>query len=333
MPRPKIYIHRTFGCPYDWYMDEENEKLLASFADVVNDGPSEEAIGSEQMLDRLSGVSGLLSLNSSGAADVTTKALRAVGTVKVAVISHWWHGGHDDAKATWEAAGVEVIDESRPCNEAVAEWTVGAAIAGLFRFHHYDREMKAGVEWPDRRAARQLNGSTLGIISLGRVGRIVADCLSPFDCRVIACDPGVDETKARELGVELVDLRALLREADVVSVHAPVTPQTRGMLGAEELSLMKDGAVLVNSARAAIFDGEALRSELSTGRFVAYMDVFEPEPPSVDDVLRTLDNVVMTPHIAGSTDMMFLRCGRAAIERLRTWLEKGSGTFFVEKGP
>ena len=320
MAKPKVYIHRTFGCPYRWYMDDENEALLAAFADVVNDGSRETRTPHDELVDRLAGVSAILSLNGSGATDVTTEALRAAGTVKTAVISHWWHGGHDDAKRMWEAAGVEVIDESRPCNEAVAEWTLGAAIAGLFRFERFDREMKSGVEWPDRRVARQLNGSTFGIITLGRVGRIVAEYLRPFDCRVTAYDPGVPRALADELGVELTDLRTLLREADVVSVHTPVLPETRGMLGAEELALLKDGAVLVNSARAAIFDGAALRAELLKKRFTAYMDVFEPEPPPLDDVLRTLDNVVMTPHIAGSTDMMFLRCGRAAIERLRSCL-------------
>ncbi len=79
---------------------------------------------------------------------------------------------------------------------------------------------------------------------------------------------------------------------------------------------MKDGALLVNSARAALVDGEAMREELSTGRIHAYLDVFEPEPPPVGDVLRELDNAVMTPHVAGTTDLMFLRCGRSAIEAL-----------------
>ena len=319
MPRPHIYIHRIRGCPYDWYMDAENEALLASFADVTNDGREPEPIPPDEMAQRLEGVAGILSLNGSGACDVTTEALNAVGTVKVAVISHWWHGSHTKAAEMWQAAGVEVIDESYPCNEAVAEWTIGAAIAGLRRFELYDREMKSGVRWLDRRAALQLNGSTFGLISLGRVGRIVAEYLQAFDVRVIAYDPYVTEDDARQLGVELVDLETLLRTADVVSLHTPVLPETTGMLGARELALIKDGAVFVNSARAAILDGDAFRAELAKQRFTAYLDVYDPEPPPLDDVLRTLDNVVMTPHIAGSTYMMFLRCGRFAIQRLRSY--------------
>jgi len=323
MPRPRIYIHRTFGCPYTDYMPPENEALLSSFADVVNDGPAPEAISPEQMQERLRGVDGILSLNGSGAPEVTKEALLQAGTVRVAVISHYWHGLHDDACAAWREAGVELIDESDPCNEAVAEWTIGAAIAGLRRFEQYDREMKAGAEWPSWRRAGQLNGSIVGLVSLGRVGRIVARYLQAFDVRVLAYDPNLDAAGAAELGVEATDLETLLSTCDVVSVHTPVLPQTRGMLGARELSLIKDGAVLVNSARAAIFDGAAFRAELSKERFTAYLDVFEPEPPPADDVIRKLPNVVMTPHVAGATPLMYVRCGRKAIQRLREWFGVG----------
>jgi phosphoglycerate dehydrogenase-like enzyme len=268
------------------------------------------------MQERLEGVSGLLSLNGSGACEVTGAAIRAAGTVKVAVISHYWHGSHDEASAMWRDAGVKVIDESDPCNEAVAEWTLGAMIAGLRRFEQFDKEMHSGVEWPSWRRAGQLHGSTVGLVSLGRVGRIVARYLRMFDCRVIAYDPYVDEESARDLGVELVDLDTVMG-ADVVSLHAPVLPETRGMIGARELALMRDGAVLVNSARMALVDGDAFRAEAAKGRFAAYLDVFEPEPPPLDDTLRGLQNVVMTPHVAGTTPKMFERCGRRAIERLR----------------
>jgi phosphoglycerate dehydrogenase-like enzyme len=319
MPRPHIYIHRLAYLGYDEYMDAENEALLASFADVTNDGRLEEAASPGEMAERLHGVTGILSLNGSGAPDVTAEALQAAGTVQVAVIAHWWHGSHDEALAAWRAAGVEVIDDSDACNEAVAEWTIGAAIAGLRRFEQYDRELKAGAEWPSWRRASQLNGSTFGILSLGRVGRVVARYLSVFDCHIIAHDPYADPAVAQQLNVELVDLDTLLAAADVVSVHSPVLPETTAMLGARELALIKDGAVLVNSARAAIYDGDAFRAELAKGRLTAYLDVFAPEPPPADDILRTLPNVVMTPHVAGCTPLMFLRCGRRAIERLQSW--------------
>ncbi|MFO7957921.1 MAG: NAD(P)-dependent oxidoreductase [Candidatus Brocadiia bacterium] len=318
MERPRIYIHRVQWCPYDRYMDEENERLLASFAEVTNHGGLEEAPSREELVEALTGVHGILSLNGSCAGEITPEILTEARTVEVASVSHWW-GQHNEVAPAWESAGVQVIDASDACNEAVAEWTVGAAIAGLRKFDAYDRQMKSGVEWPSFHEASQLNGSTVGLVALGRVGRIVARYLGVFDCRVLAFDPGVSEEEAVALGVELVDLDTLLSTADVVSLHAPVTEQTTGMIGERELSLLKDGALLLNCARAALTDGKALREELATGRIRAYMDVYEPEPPPLDDPLREIDNVVMTPHVAGTTDLMFKRCGRFAIEALRDY--------------
>ena len=318
MSKPRVYIHRVQGCPCGLYMNDANRALLASFAEVADNGDGAEPVPPDEMVRHLDAVRGILSLNGSGAPEITTAVLERVGTVEVAAISHWWHGSHNQAVAMWEAAGVKVLDVSDGCNEAVAEWTLGAAIAGLRRFEHYDREMKAGVQWPERRGvAGQLTGSTVGLIGLGRVGRLVARMLGVFTCRVIACDAFTTEEQAAELGVELVDLDTLLRAADVVSLHLAVTPETRGILGARELAMVRDGALVVNSARAALLDNDAFRAQLASGRIRAYLDVYEPEPPPLDDVLRTLDSVVMTPHCAGNTDAMFRDCGRRAIEALR----------------
>jgi len=229
MARPRVYVHRLMWCPYDRYMDEENEALLASFADVTNDGERAEEVPPEEMAEKLRGADGILSLNGSAAHEITGEALEQAGTVRAAAVSHWW-GQHNDLAPVWEAAGVTVIDASRPCNEAVAEWALGAIIAGLRKFDYFDRQMKSGVEWPSfQGTAGQLNGSTVGLIALGRVGRVMADYLRPFDCRVLAYDPGVSEEEAAELGIELTDLDSLLETADAISLHAPVTAQTTGM--------------------------------------------------------------------------------------------------------
>lgn len=319
MTRPLIYIHRVQWCPYELYMNSENEALLASFAEVRNEGNRAQPVSPQAMVGHLNGVHGILSLNGSCADEVTREVLEQAGSVEAVAVSHWW-GQHNDIAPQWEAAGVNVLDASDACNEAVAEWTVGAAIAGLRKFDLFDRQMKSGVQWPAwRGVAGQLNGSTFGIVGLGRVGRWVARYLAPYDVHIIAYDPNFSAADAAELGVELVDLDTLLRTADVVSLHAPVTPETKGMIGARELALIKDGALFINSARAALVDGQAFRAELSKKRFRAYLDVFEPEPPAPDDILRTLDNVVMTPHVAGTTDLMFLRCGRMAVEALASY--------------
>ena len=321
MPRPRVYIHRLSYCTYDMYMDAANEALLASFADVVSHAYRQESPPTAELAQSLRGVQGILSFNGSGAGDVSIEVLKEAGTVEVAVVSHWWHGSSDAAAEAWRQAGVLVYDESDGCNEAVAEWTVGAAIAGLRRFEQFDREMKRGTLWPERMGvAGQLTGSTFGIAGLGRVGRLVARFLRPFRTRLLAYEPFMRPEAAAELGVELVDLDALLRSCDAVSLHLRVTPETKGIIGRRELALMKDGALFINSARAALVDNDALRAELASGRLRAYLDVFEPEPPPADDILRRLDNVVLTPHLAGHTGPMFLDCGRRAIVKMRELL-------------
>ncbi len=315
--RPVVYIHRVEWCPYEYYMDSANEQLLASFADVRNNGDGRVKLSHQQTVDYLRGADAILALNGAHAREITKEALLEAGTVRVISISHWWES-FNDMVGGWKQAGAKVIDASDACSEAVAEWTIGAAIAGLRKFDVFDRQMKNGVKWPAwRGVAGQLNGSTFGLVALGRVGKYVLRYLKPFDTRVLVCDPGVTKQQAAELGVELVDLHTLLKTADVVSLHAPVLPPTKGMIGARELSLIRDGALLLNCARAWLLDNAAFRAEMAKKRFRAYLDVYEPEPPPEDDILRTLDNVVLTPHVAGTTDMMFHRCGRLAIEAIR----------------
>jgi phosphoglycerate dehydrogenase-like enzyme len=304
-------------------MDQANEDLLRSFAEVRNNGHGREALSHEQMVEHLQGVDGILSLNGAHSEEITQQALEEAGTVKVAAVAHWW-GSHSERAAEWGAAGVEVIDASDACNQAVAEWALGAAIAGLRKFDVFDRQMRSGVKWPTwRGVAGQLNGSTVGLVGVGRVGKWFVRYLKPFDVRIQAYDPYMSQEKATEIGVELVDLDTLLQTSDVISLHAPVIPETRAMIGARERALIPDGALLINSARAWLLDNDAFRAEMQTARFRAYLDVYEPEPPPEDDVLRGLDNVVMTPHVAGTTDAMFHRCGRMAIEALRDFFSPG----------
>ena len=315
MKKPRVYIHRI-GPSYGEYMTCENEKLLADFADVRSHGPSEEAVPPEDVLDSLRGADAILSLNGVGAEEVTEEMLKEVGTVRVAAISHYFHGSHDRARLAWERAGVEVIDASDGNNRAVAEWTLGAAITGMYRFAEYDRALKGGELWPPARMADQVQGKVLGLVGLGRVGRIVAKYFKLFDVEIIGYDAYLPDDRVRSMGIEPVGLLKLMESSDIISFHLPVTDETRGIIGRRELAAVRNGALVINSARAAIMDGEAFREELQKGRFRAVLDVYEPEPPPLDDVLRNLDNVVMTPHVAGNTRQMRADCGRLAIEAL-----------------
>src|SRR5206468_4007020 len=143
-----------------------------------------------------------------------------------------------------------------------------------------------------------------------------------FGATLIGYDPFLSDEDARALGIRRVSLDELLRTADVISLHMAVTDATREMLGAREFGLIKDGAVFVNSARSAILDSAALVAELRKNRFHAFLDVYDTEPLPLDDPLRSLPNAFITPHIAGDTNSMFVRCGRIAIERLRDYFAK-----------
>ncbi|MDQ6602821.1 MAG: hydroxyacid dehydrogenase [Chloroflexota bacterium] len=318
--RPHIYIHRAAEW-YGLYMDAENEAQLRQFADVTTGGTRAEPYTPDELIRALDGVDGILSLNGIGATEITTDVLAAVGTVRAIAISHWWHTGHVPARAMWEAASVTVIDASDATTEAVVEWVIGAALIGVRRLVEFDRRLKSGDLWaePGRRDAGLLCESVVGLIGAGRVGQVAAARFNAFGATLIAYDPFLSDDDARALGIRRVALDELLATADVISLHMAVSDATRGMLGAREFALLKDGAVFINSARSALLDTPALVAELRKNRFHAFLDVFDTEPLPLDDPLRSLPNAFLTPHIAGDTVGMFHRCARIAIERLRDY--------------
>ena len=326
MHKPRIFIHRI-GSWYSKYMDEANENRLRAFAEVVSSGTREEPENPAELVEKLRGVDGILSLNGNGAAEITAEVLKAAGgTVRVAAISHWFHGCHEEAVEQWREAGVEVIDASDANSEAVVEWTVAAAVMGVRRLLEFDRSLKSGETWvPDRDRYTLLCESLVGLVGLGRIGRLAARTFNALGARVIGFDPAVSEETAARLGVELVSLAELFGTADVVSLHLPVTDTTKGMIGASELSLLKEGAVFINSARAAVVDEKAFSEEIAKGRFTVFLDVFHEEPLPQDHPFRSMDHVFLTPHIAGDNGGMFRRCGRTAIHRLQE--------FFAEPSP
>ncbi len=184
---------------------------------------------------------------------------------------------------------------------AVAEHTMGLILAVLRRLPLQDARAKLG-EWVPE-PGPELRGRTLGVVGLGRIGREVADLARAFGMRVIACEIAPDEAFVASRGITLVDLRTLLQEADVVTLHVPLTSQTRRLIDASALRTMKRGSYLINTARGGLVDEAALYEALTAGHLAgAGLDVADPEPPT-DWRLARLPQVVMTPHAAGlSTD-------------------------------
>ena len=164
----------------------------------------------------------------------------------------------------------------------------------------------------------ELGGLTVGLVGLGAVGREVAARLAGFGSRVVAYDPYVQEPPA---GVVLRDLDTLLREADIVSLHAPVTPETRGLLSADRLALMKPTAFFVNTARAALTDEDALYELLRAGKLAgAALDVLAEEPLQPGNRFVALPNVIVTPHLGGATSDVTRHQSDIVVEAMERWL-------------
>ena len=197
---------------------------------------------------------------------------------------------------------------------SVSELVVSFAISMLRHVPAAQREVWDGT-WRQH-VGRQLSGKTFGIIGFGHVGKDVARLLQPFQCEILAHDLLTFPEVCSELGVRQTGLSELLERSDVVTVHLPLDGSTRDMIGADQLALMKEDAVLINTARGSIVDEVALKEALRDGRLgAAAFDVFASEPPE-DQELLTLPNFLVSPHIGGSAIEAILAMGQAAIDGL-----------------
>ncbi|WP_156385909.1 hydroxyacid dehydrogenase [Devosia sp. Root685] len=222
-------------------------------------------------------------------------------------------------------AGIRVTHSAEANAVPVAEFTLASI---LFSAKHIFTLRDLYRADPSRRSSYALGDSeignfrrTVGIVGASRIGRRVIELLRNFDYSVLLYDPFVQAGDPDLAGVELVELDALMARSDVVSIHAPSLPSTRGMIGARQLKLMKDGAVFINTARGALVEEAALVAELQTGRIFGVIDVTDPEIPPVDSPLFTLPNVFLTPHVAGAIGTERLRLGLMAAEEIERFVE------------
>ena len=177
------------------------------------------------------------------------------------------------------------------------------------------REAASGFGKRSDHMGTGLVGRTLGSLGIGNIGAELFRLARPFDMRFIAHDPFADKTVAAELGIELVGIEDLFRRADVLSVSCPLTPETRHIVNAERIALMKPTAYLINTARGPIVDQKALTAALQANRIAgAGLDVLEQEPPDPADPILTLDNVILAPHALCWTDQCFAGNGAADVK-------------------
>ncbi|WP_330337154.1 hydroxyacid dehydrogenase [Streptomyces sp. NBC_00557] len=220
-------------------------------------------------------------------------------------------------EAVWEH-GVTVSSAAAGNAVPVAEYTLAMILlAGKDAFGHRERYRRTHTPpAPSDTAATGSLRRRVGIVGASRVGRRLLELLRPFDLTVLLYDPYVSPAEAAALGAELLPLEELLRRSDIVSLHAPDIPETRHMLDGARLALVRDGGVLINTARGALVDHEALTRELVSGRLSAILDVTEPEPLPAGSPLYGLPNVFLTPHIAGSLGNELERLGTIVVEEL-----------------
>lgn len=200
--------------------------------------------------------------------------------------------------------GIAVVHAPGSNSQAVAEHTLMLMLCCVKRTLVVDRMTRVG-DWSAKRWAgnTELAGKTLGIVGVGNIGRRVAAFAGALGMRVLGYDKYVDADELRRRGVEPVEsLEALLPQADIVTCHTPLTPETRHMINARTIALMKDGAIFINTSRGPVHDERALFEALVRGKLrAAGLDVFEQEPSPVDNPLFNLEQVVVTSHVAGVT--------------------------------
>lgn len=246
-------------------------------------------------------------------------ALRAVARAGVGV-------DNVDVEAA-SRRGVAVFNAPTGNTRSAAELAVGLILALHRRLTEADRAVRDG-RWQWRKnLGRELYGRVLGIVGLGRIGSAVAARTAPFGVELLANDPYLGQegrARARRLGVERVGYQELLERSQVVSLHVPLTDETRGMMGEEALARLRPTALLVNTSRGEVVDEEALAMALEDGRVAgAALDVLAREPPPAGHPLLEAPNVIFTPHVGGATEEAKRAVSREVAEALRDFLLRG----------
>ncbi len=272
---------------------ESGKELLKRLAEVVDKPKIDEA----ELLKEIENADAVLVRSRT---KVTKQVIEAAKRLKVIGRAGVGVDTIDVDAAT--RRGIVVVNAPESTSITVAEHTIGLMLAMARKIPFAHSSLKSGKWEKGKFMGSELRDKTLGIIGLGRIGSEVAKKARAFGMRIIGYDPYVTEKLAKELGVELVDLEKLLASSDYVTLHVPLTEQTKNLIGKKELSMMKRDAVLINCARGGIIDEAALHEALASGKLGgAALDVFEKEP-ATDSPLLKLENVIATPHLGASTE-------------------------------
>lgn len=273
-------------------INEKGVEVLEGSAEVVNDP----TITPEDLLKTIDQYEGIIVRSRT---KVTREVIENAKNLKIIARAGVGVDNIDVEAATEH--GILVVNAPQSTSITVAEHAMGLMLSLSRKIAIADASVKSGKWEKSKFMGMELRNKTLGVIGMGRIGSQVVKRSKAFEMDVIVYDPYITEETAKELGVEITTLDDLIQKADVMTIHVPLTPETKGLISKEQLAKMKENAIILNCARGGIINEEDLyealkeRPELKAG-----LDVFENEPLE-DSPLTTLDNVVLTPHIAAST--------------------------------
>ena len=304
----KIFVSRKFpGTHLERLQNSGNEVYICE-----HDRP----LSAEEFLERAKGMDAVLSFLTD---KIDGEVIDAVGP-QMKIFSNYAVGF--DNIVVKDATDRNVLIANTPCdevNEAVAEHAVTLMLSLARRIVEADESTKRGSYrgWePNIFLGHALRGKTLGIIGLGRIGTMAAKRVKGFDMRVLYNKRSPDPEAEREFGIEFADLDKLYGESDFISIHVPLTEETRGMVGRDAIAKMKHGVIIVNTARGPIVDEHALVDGLREGKVGgAGLDVFETEP-NINPELIGMENVILTPHIASATFEARDKMGQLAVDAI-----------------
>ena len=308
MAKPKVYVTRLIA---DQALDAVREATDMKLHD--SDLPPSRDV----LLREVQGMDGLLCLLTER---IDAEVLEAAPTLKV--ISNMAVGFDNISLDEATKRGIPVGNTPRVLTETTADFAFALLMAAGRRVAEGDRYTRTGkwLTWgPKVLLGQDIHGATLGIVGLGRIGIEMAKRAQGFHMKVIYYDAVVrNEDAEREYGIEFYeDLNSLLTDSDFVTLHVPLTPDTKHLIGAEELATMKPTASLINTSRGPVVDGAALYEALKNGAIAsAGLDVTEVEPISNDDPLLTLENCIVAPHIASGSVATRTKMGMMAVDNL-----------------
>jgi len=299
------------------------DKLL-KFADEVVYNPHSRPLSEDELIPLLDGCGGFL----AGIDFITEKVLNCVSGLKV--ISRYGTGCDRVDLDAARKLGIHVTNTPGANADAVAEMTIGLMLSVARGIPYLDRTTKEG-KWL-RRTGIELGGKTLGILGYGMIGRKVAHLGACFGMKVLAYDPYMDETYAKDNGVSSVALEQVFTDSDFISLHLPLMKSTENIIDCDAIGLMCKKAIIINTSRGGLIDEMALYNALESGQIGgAALDVYEKEPPDSSTPLYRLPNVVTTPHTGAHSSEASLNMAAMAVDNLIEVLETGDCQYIVNR--